>query len=120
VVCPAGRPEVLHYSIHTISFKILYYRLHKGPPLGPILRLLAVVTPGVCLRALLWNYAISCHQTKCESLAYLTPLKRPGAHWVHDGDGMCEVSAGSRTPATVMVQSLEWFHKGISKHATSH
>jgi len=47
VVCPAGRLEVLHYSIHTISFKILYYRLHKGPPLGPILRLLAVVTP-VC------------------------------------------------------------------------
>jgi hypothetical protein len=38
VVCPAGRPKFLYYSIHTISFKILYYRLHKGPPLGPILR----------------------------------------------------------------------------------
>jgi hypothetical protein len=47
VVCPAGRTEVLYYSIHTINFKILYYRphkgplyyrLHKGPPLGPILR----------------------------------------------------------------------------------
>lgn len=35
LVCPAGRLEVLHYSIHTISFKILYYRLHKRPPLGP-------------------------------------------------------------------------------------
>jgi hypothetical protein len=47
VVCPAGRPEVLYYSIHTISFKILSYRHYKGLPLGPILRLTAVVTP-VC------------------------------------------------------------------------
>ena len=70
-----------------------------------------------CIGMRLWNYAISCQQIQCESSVYLTPVKRPGAHWVHDSDGMCEVSAGNATPATVMAQSLEWFHKDISKQS---